>query len=164
MRSYGAVTFLLACCLAAGCQEDNAKFKPDKSVDHALVNTLNNIGVENAIIAQHTLYSYHFVANGAELNDLGKRDLGVLARHFVQHPGILDVQRGDATEDLYQKRVTFAVSGFQAAGVDTSRIVIAEGMPGGSGMPSEHVEIILWGPVQNPMTPKSDAMGRITEP
>ncbi len=76
----------LACGLLSGCQENRETAGPTKNLDMELVRTLNNIGVENAIIAQHTLYPYHFVADGETLNDLGQRDFAVLARHYAEHP------------------------------------------------------------------------------
>ncbi len=163
MRGHSLVTLLLTWCLVTGCQEDAAPSKPEENVDVALVNTLNNIGVENAIIAQHTLYPYHFGVNAAELNDLGKRDLAVLARHFAQHPGVLNVQRGDVAEDLYQRRTAEVMSGLKAAGVGTSRMRISEGMPGGSGMPSEHVVVILQTAPKDVTSSRSSGLGRITD-
>ena len=143
MRLYYAVAICLMCGALAGCNEQQAAKQKDGNLDVELVKTVNNIGVENAIITQHTLYPYHFTANAEELNELGQRDLGVLARHFVQHPGVLNIDRGDAAEELYQKRIAHVLSGLQAAGVEMSRMEISEGMPGGSGMSSEQVVTIL---------------------
>jgi len=126
-----------------GCQENLHESQGDRNLDVELVNSLNNIGVDNAIIAQHTLYPYHFASNGEELNELGLRDLSVLARHFAEHEGTLNVRRGETTPELYEARVTYVIEELKKAGVDTGRMGIADGMPGGSGMPSERVVTIV---------------------
>lgn len=143
MRLCCAMAICLSLGLLTGCNEQQAANQKDGNLDVELVKTLNNIGVENAIVTQHTLYPYHFGVNAGELNELGRRDLNVLARHFAQNPGLLNIQRGDAAEDLYQKRIAHVVSGLQAAGVEMSRMSVSEGMPGGSGMLSEGVVTIL---------------------
>ncbi len=143
MRVYCTVAICLTLGLLSGCNDQRTANRENGSLDVELVRTLNNIGVENAIITQHTLYPYHFEANAGELNELGQRDLSVLARHFAEHPGVLNIHRGDVTEELYQKRIAHVLSGLQAAGVEMSRMSISEGMPGGSGMSSERVVTIL---------------------
>lgn len=143
MRLYCAVAVCLMCGVLAGCSEQQTADRQDANLDAELVKTVNNIGVENAIIAQHTLYPYHFTANAEELNELGQRDLVVLARHFARHPGVLNIHRGDVPDDLYNKRIAHVLSGLQAAGVEMGRMQISEGMPGGSGMLSEQVVTIL---------------------
>ena len=143
MRRYGVLAVCLICSLGVGCQENLHENQGDRNLDVELVNSLNNLGVDNAIIAQHTLYPYHFVANGEELNELGLRDLSVLARHFAEREGTLNIRRGEIAPELYEARVTFVIEELKKAGVDTGRMGIADGMPGGSGMPSEQVVTIM---------------------
>ena len=143
MKVLWAIVICLACALVVGCSEEQAGDRSKKNLDVELVNTLNNIGVENAIITQHTLYPYHFGADAGELNELGQRDLMVLARHFKSHPGILNIRRAEAREELYDARVAHVLSRLKDAGVETSRMSVSDGMPGGSGMPSESVVTIL---------------------
>jgi hypothetical protein len=129
--------------MASGCHED-ARTAADKQFDTKLVPTLNNIHVENAILAQHTLYPYHFVLDGAELNELGQRDFAVLARHFVEHPGLLNVRQGEGIgPDLYKARVAYVTSRLKEAGVEAGRVSVSDGMPGGPGMRSEAVVTIV---------------------
>ncbi len=137
MRLWYTGVICLAGLLLAGCNEEQAASKTDKNLDVELVNTLNNLQVENAIITQHTLYPYHFETDGAGLNDLGQRDLAVLAKHFKEHPGVLNVRKGETGAELYTARVAQVQSRLKEAGVDVSRITISDGMPGGPGMPSE---------------------------
>jgi hypothetical protein len=99
--------------------------------------------VENAIIAEHTLYPYHFVPDGDELNELGRRDFSVLARHFTEQTGSLNIRRGTTVPGLYEARVTVVIESLKEAGIDVSRVRLSDGMPGGSGMPSERVVTIL---------------------
>jgi hypothetical protein len=129
----------LACVLLAGCEGEQAGNKAEKNLDVELVNTVNNIQVENAIITQHTLYPYHFVTDGAGLNELGQRDLTVLARHFKEHSGVLNVRKGEAAAELYSARVAQVQSRLKEAGVDVGRVTISDGMPGGPGMPSGRI-------------------------
>ena len=143
MRFRYRIAICLTCGLLAGCSEQQTTNHNDGNLNVELVNTLNNIAVENAIITQHTLYPYHFTTNAAQLNELGQRDLAVLARHFAAHPGTLNIQRQNVPNDLYEARVTHVLSGLKAAGVDAARISVSEGMPGGSGMPAEQVMTIL---------------------
>ncbi len=139
MRLWCAGILCLAGVLLAGCEEEQAARKNQKDLDDALVNTLNNIQVENAIITQHTLYPYHFVTDGAALNDLGQRDLKVLARHYKEQPGVLNVRQGEARAELYSARVAQVQTGLKEAGVDVGRMTISDGMPGGPGMRSEAI-------------------------
>jgi hypothetical protein len=133
----------LGCALASGCEED-ARVTANRRLDTELVRTLNNIGIENAILAQHTLYPYHFVVDGEQLNELGQRDFAVLARHFTEHPGLLNVRQGDGiAPELYKARIAYVTSRLKEAGIDPQRMSISDGMPGGSGMRSEQVVTIL---------------------
>jgi hypothetical protein len=143
MRLYCAITLCLMCAWVTGCHRNAAKPASETNLDAALVKTINNIGVENAIISQHTLYCYHFTTDGAELNELGSRDLAVLARHFAKHAGTLNVQRGEADEKLYQARIASVMGGLKKAGVDADSMRLSDGMPGGDGMSSERVVEIL---------------------
>lgn len=145
LTTIAAVVFCGA--LLAGCsQNQNVQKNENKDtyvVNKEVVNFLNNIGIENAIIAQHTLFPYHFVKNSAELNELGQKDLAILAKHFSRYPGDLNVRKGDTPADIYQARVNFVINRLKKAGVPADQIRIADGMPGGDGMVSERVIKIL---------------------
>jgi hypothetical protein len=143
MRIRRVVVFCWLCYAVSGCQED-ARTAADKHMDTELVRTLNNIGVENAVITQHTLYPYHFVADGERLNELGQRDFAVLARHFVEHPGILNLRRAnEISAALYEARVAYVTGRLKEAGVEPGRVSVSDGTPGGPGMRSEQVVTIL---------------------
>ena len=143
MRTSGVVAICLAAGLLSGCEED-ARTAANQRFDREMVRTLNNIGVENAILTQHTLYPYHFVADGEKVNDLGPRDFAVLARHFTEHPGLLNVHRDETiSPELYKARVAYVTSRLKDAGIDPARVSISDGMPGGPGLPAERVVTIL---------------------
>jgi hypothetical protein len=143
MRTSGVVAICLVCGLMTGCEED-ARTAADKHFDKEMVRTLNNVGVENAIITQHTLYPYHFVPDGEKLNGLGQRDFAVLARHFGEHPGQLNVRRGEGTSpELYKARVAYVTDRLNEAGIEPGRVKVTDGMPGGPGTTSERVVTIL---------------------
>jgi len=102
-----------------------------------------NASLKNAIVAQHTLYPYHFVTGSAVLNDLGERDLDVLSVHFTEASGDLNVRRGQAAQALYEARVKAVLDHLAAAGVPTNSVAIKDGLPGGDGISSERVIVIL---------------------
>ncbi len=139
MKLLHAGIICLACVLLVGCEEQQAKKQTEKNLDVELVNTVNNIQVENAIIVQHTLYPYHFVTDGSSLNELGEKDLAVLAKHFKEYPGVLNVRKGDSSDELYKARIAQVQERLKEAGVPVDRMSICDGMPGGPGMPSERV-------------------------
>lgn len=136
-------TAVLCCILTSGCQQSTEQ-GPDKHlVNSRLIHSYNDTAIENAIISQHTLFPYHFVQNRAELNELGQRDLAVLAGHFMKHPGSLNIRRHEITAELYEARVNFVRERLRQAGINVERMSISDGMPGGSGMASERVLTIL---------------------
>lgn len=131
------------CILIAGCTEPTDTSQDKHRINSQLINTYNDIAMQNAIVSQHTLFPYHFVKNGAELNELGERDLDILAKRFVEHTGQLNIRRGNTPAGLYAARTNVVIDKLQKAGVDTERMSISDGMPGGSGMASERILTIL---------------------
>jgi len=142
MKLFLALMTSLFCVLMAGCYQSVQK-SPERAINTELVNSLNDIAMENAIVSQHTLFGYHFIENAAELNELGQRDLTILARHFMENPGCLNIRHDNIPEDLYEARVSLVREKLKQAGVKTDRINISNDMPGGSGMASERVVTIL---------------------
>lgn len=134
---------VLFCILIVGCQENMEESPNNRLINSQLVRSYNDIAMQNAIVSQHTLFPYHFVTNGAELNELGQRDIAALTSHFIKHPGHLNIRRHNTTADLYEARVNMVHERLQGAGIDMERISISDDMPGGSGIASERVLIIL---------------------
>ena len=134
---------VLFCILTIGCQE-NMEEGPNKHLTNSrLVNSYNDIAMQNAVITQHTLFPYHFVTNGAELNELGRRDLAALTSHFMNHAGHLNVRRQNTPPDVYEARVNLVHARLQEAGIDMERVSISDDMPGGTGITSERILVIL---------------------
>lgn len=99
--------------------------------------------LNKAIVQQHVMYPYHFVANTAELNPLGERDLKVLADYYLKHPGALSVRRAGASQTLYDQRVVAIMDKLKASGVAIERLTVADTNPGGEGISSERLVKIL---------------------
>ncbi len=164
MKLADVAAVCVVCSLLIGCEKQVSREETGRKLDMELVNVLNNIELENAIVTQHTLYPYHFVADGETLNRLGQRDLAVLARHFAKHAGSLNIRRGDTPAELYDARVAQAVQQLKQAGVSADQMTISDDMPGGQGMPSERVVVILSQSADKRYTTRRTAgTGRITE-
>lgn len=142
------LTIILGCMLfaAIACEESQTGVQPpldEHLINSELVSTYNDMAIQNAIISQHTLYPYHFVDNSGKLNELGRRDLAVLAKHLAENPGRLNVRKDSICSELYESRVANVLDQLAQAGVDTARITVEDAMPGGAGMSSETVISIL---------------------
>ncbi len=135
-----ALLATLAACHSAAQGNDVENHKGPWAGDE-----IQNASLNNAIVSQHTLYPYHFVAGSAELNELGARDLNVLVAHFLIASGELNVHRGDANQPLYESRVKTVLERLAAAGVTSSSVAVKDGLPGGEGLSSERVLVILKG-------------------
>ncbi|MBL7214998.1 MAG: hypothetical protein ISS71_04905 [Phycisphaerae bacterium] len=133
--------FLCGCCPQT--QKPIANPIDKDQANRAIVGSYSDLAIQNAIIAQHTLYPYHFVNNSADLNTIGDRDLSVLIKHFQQNPGEITVQKGSADDLLYQARGLMVYEKLLEAGIAQNKINITDGMPGGDGMPSGSVIQIL---------------------
>jgi hypothetical protein len=134
---------VLFCILAIGCQENVQKEPDDRLINSQLMKSYNDIAIQNAIVSQHTLFPYHFVTNGSELNELGQRDLAALTSHFIKHTGHLNIRRHDTSAALYEARINMVRERLVEAGIGMERISISDSMPGGSGITSERLLIIL---------------------
>ena len=140
MKTLQILATLAVLWVIAGCNDP----APPSGVDPGrmnrwIVRSFRDDSMKNAIIAQHRLHPYHFVTNGAELNGLGDHDLKILAERFKDHPGKLNVRRGDLTAKLYKARVATVRAALQRDGVDVDKVAIVDGLPGGDGMESERV-------------------------
>lgn len=133
--------------LVGGCSaKPTAPSEPtgERSAANAwLTNQFSTISLKNAIIEQHTLHPYHFTNNGADLNELGEHDQRVLAEHFKTNPGVLNVRRGDVSEDLYRRRLDAVSDALVQAGVDKQHIQLSDGLTGGEGIASDQMLLIL---------------------
>lgn len=143
MKLSKMIMTVLFCILIVGCQENMEESPNNRLINSQLVRSYNDIAMQNAIVSQHTLFPYHFVTNGAELNELGQRDIAALTSHFIKYPGKLNIRRHNTDADIYEARVKLVHERLQEAGIDMERIRISDNMPGGSGITSERILIIL---------------------
>jgi hypothetical protein len=138
-------TILLALFLGAlaACKGVNEDTEVTEHEGPWASDEISNASLNNAIVSQHTLYPYHFVAGTGQLNDLGARDLNVLTDHFLKAGGDLNVRRGGASQALYDERVKTVLEKLAAAGVQSGAVAVKDGLPGGEGLASESVIVIL---------------------
>ncbi|MHC4441599.1 MAG: hypothetical protein ACYTF1_15880 [Planctomycetota bacterium] len=131
--------------LLIGCEASNpTNNEYDRRAANVwMVGSIKDAAINNAIVRQHTLYPYHFIANSAILNELGKQELAVLVEQYKKYPGNLNVRQGVTPNDLYNARLKSVVAAMVEAGVTMDRIKISDGMPGGDGITSERVLRIM---------------------
>lgn len=137
---------LLGAVLLGGCERAYRTREIDDEMPATnvwMVRTLSDESVENAIIAQHTIYPYHFGRDSADLTPIGQRDVRVLGRHFAKHPGELSIRRGDETDDLYQRRTAAVMDALQREGVNPESIRRGGGTPGGEGIETNRALAVL---------------------
>ena len=143
MKAFVIVTVAALIGVLSGCEIAPDNRATHSAADTLLVRSYADDALRNGIITQHTLYPFHFVANSAELNELGRHDLAILAGHFKRHPGHLNVRRGREDAKLYAQRVQAIVESLKQAGVDAEQMTTGDALPGGEGMSSERVVSIL---------------------
>ena len=137
------ISICLPFLLLAGCSEDSQKTEDTHALNSGLIKSYSDISIKNAIISQHTLFPYHFVNNSSQLNELGDNDLMILIEHFIKNPGRLNIRQGRVSDKIYQARINLVLEKMKDAGIDKKKFNISDDMPGGSGMSSERVLVIL---------------------
>lgn len=140
---------LMACLIVmTGCCCDDTDERQEaisyqRWADKRLAAWPHEAAIENAIISQHTLFPYHFAPDSGNLNELGNRDLGILARHYLYNSGRLNIRRGSASESLYRERVDNVVATLRSIGVEMATVRVSDGPAGGEGIASEELLHIL---------------------
>jgi hypothetical protein len=121
-----------------------------RDFDAAIVRAHQNDFEAAGVIRQHTIYPYHFVADSSTLNELGRRDVAILAGHYASlqvdqgvPPASMGVRRGDASPALYDARVRAVTAELARGGVPNDRVRIADTVPGGDGMALGKIKVIL---------------------
>ena len=144
IRLLCASAILAAMSILGGCQ-DAISMDPesDAALDISLAESARSRPIKEAVIAHHVLYPYHFVSNAAELNELGLRDVAIMAEHFSNHPGSINIRRQDMPAALFQARVEAVCQALGKDNVDIKRIVIEDTLPAGDGMDSQRVLRIM---------------------
>ncbi len=163
MKPNPILTALLLASLAA-CRSAQADNDVEFHQGPWATEEIQNASMNAAIVAQHTLYPYHFAAGSAELNDLGVRDLNVLADHFAKAGGDLNVRRQNADPSLYEARVKAVLERLAQAGVPSGAVAVKDGLPGGDGISSERVIVILKGKMSSSSSSSSTTTSTSTAP
>lgn len=114
-----------------------ARWDQERVQNVQMVNSAFDEQAEAAILAQQTIFPYHFVGATATLTDLGRHDLDVLARHYREHHGELVLRKGGANDELYASRIESVRAYLAREGVDPDWVAIRQGEAGGAGMSSE---------------------------
>jgi hypothetical protein len=147
MKTFCIILSVIAAATTLGCQQEKSEspppFQERQAMNRWAIQGYTDQSINNAIIAQHTVFPYHFAADSAELTELGKRDLDVLASHFKDYPGQLNVSQGATSDLLYQQRLAAVQDALVQAGVDSSRMSFGDEPAGGPGMVSERCLIIM---------------------
>jgi hypothetical protein len=143
MGPKSALAAVLVAASLGACRSEHEQGRLEGTAAMRSGEQIRAAAIERAIVAQRTLYSYHFEIGSPELNELGRRDLGVLARHLTQAGGRIVLARGEADEGLYRTRAERVLAALKEAGVPPERAKLAEGLPGGDGMSGARLVEIL---------------------
>jgi hypothetical protein len=143
MRTLSAVLLCLALGATACSSTSYSQGGPTGIRNMWAGEHIRNAALRQAVLSQSTLYPYHFVVGAAELNELGWRDMEILAAHYALHGGGLSVRRGDAGEELYGERLRSVELALAAAGVEPGRVRISDALPGGAGTTAERMLEVL---------------------
>lgn len=80
-----------------------------------------------------TLYPHHFRAGSAELTDLGRETVAVVAQQSPADGARLQLSPGAAEGELGNRRVQAVAQQLRTLGVAPERVVVTVGHPGGDG-------------------------------
>jgi len=146
MRPLLALTCGLALASLGGCRAP-----AQQSAGNHLIGAHNmwanqafgDMAVRAAVVRERTLYPHHFAEGSDQLNQLGRRDLTLLADLFREQPGSLGVRRGDADEVLYQARLESVRTALELAGIDAARVDLVDRPAGGDGVGSQRAVGVL---------------------
>ena len=145
---------LIHCCILypglLGCASHEQEHDVRSSLDVALVNMYMIESVDQAVVRQHTVYPHHFHQRSAELNELGRRDVNVLARSYRHNAGRINIRQGKASDQLYAARVAAVLEALAERGVSSGQTVFSDDLPGGDGLSSDDVILIYQGDSGSP--------------
>ncbi|MCE5228585.1 hypothetical protein LLG95_03185 [bacterium] len=152
MNSARWTLLMFAILLASGCKEWSKPTVADDQRDRRVVVSLIDEQAAQAIQRQRAIYPFYFITGTAELNDLGRRDLIVLADIQRQSPGVVHVYRDREAPGLHAARLRAIREFFENEGVPVGRVRFDEGWPGGDGEGAEAVVHTLMKPEMEPVT------------
>jgi hypothetical protein len=89
-----------------------------------------------------TMGDMHFLPHRAQLNDLGTRRLSRLVSLMDAYGGTIRLNTELTDKDLIARRSDTIMDFLAQAGIDTTREVLVQEMPGGRGMPATEAVLI----------------------
>jgi hypothetical protein len=129
----------------AGCEQQQQSARDDAmhqetEYNEASVRDAWDQNARNAIVLQRIIHDHHFEPATAVLNDLGKRQVQVLAEAYGNQAVRINVWRGEQPAELYDRRVDVVREALVTRGMDAAKLTFGDGMPDGSGISSE----LIW--------------------
>lgn len=148
--SLGPGAIVAVVLLGAGCSQSGGLSEPPPEIAerHAMnifsINAYYDEMIHSAVVREHTLYPHHFANHRDQLNELGERDLAILADRFRHvEEGTINVRRGEEDARLYEARLRHVNEQLQQFGIPADRIELVDGFPGGDGVGGERAVLIL---------------------
>jgi len=89
--------------------------------------------MRQGVLRQRSLGARHFRIDSAELSDLGRRDLAILAEGMRDEGGRISVARAGVDETLYAARLARVRTALASDGIAPERIELGDGPAGGTG-------------------------------
>lgn len=131
--------------LVVGCNNPGARLNaPPHGQPYETADTQGTFVymTDNALLADMTVSDRHFLPHRAKLNHLGVQRLSRLASLMDAYGGVVRFNSELDDKDLIAQRAEAIVEFLAEAGVDTTREVVVQDMPGGRGMPATEVILI----------------------
>lgn len=156
---FTAAAYLTGCATGAGNEASGHRLTPDQleEANILLATELMDASATAGTVKSHTLFPYHFVESTAVLNELGEREMRILAAHYREHGGPLNLRRDSGAPTLHEERINAMLAFLHKEGVDTSRVRLTETTMGGPGVMSvEAIERMERARESAPETPSGE--------
>lgn len=144
MRSY----FVAAGCvglLCLGCSEPTKRLN---APPHGAADEVSDLQapleyqVDNALLADMSVSDVHFLPHRAALSSLGEQRVNRLISLLREYGGAIRLSSDLEDAELLAARTAIVMERLTSAGIDTSKEVLREDMPGGRGMSAAEVVLI----------------------
>lgn len=130
-----ALAAMLLAAFAAGCCHRPQDVVCAPNPDRRIVASILDEQAVAAVQRQRAIYSWHFAPGTADLNELGRRDLAIIAAQDKTRPGTLHVRLG--SDDMREARLAAIRACLESQGVEVARMNFDEDWPGGDGVGGE---------------------------
>ncbi len=136
---------ICAALLVAGCSSSSPRLN---APPHGVAESVHDMQgtfvymTDNALLADMSVSDMHFLPHRAALTSLGQQRLNRLAQLISDFGGAIRFNSNLDDTVLIDKRLSATVEYLYELGIDTSSVVVARGMRGGSGMDATEVILI----------------------